>query len=258
MRTYVLGGKGFVGSAFARVAREQGHEVTIVTRQNYRRYRGTRCDWLINANGNSRKFLADANPAAEFDASVASVLRSLLDFSCKRYVLLSTIDVYPQVNAPRRNHEKAAIQPEQLSRYGLHKWLAEQLVRRYAPRWLVIRLGGMVGEGLWKNPIFDILHSQPLRVHVDSTYQYLNTDEVARIVLALVRQQPSNDVFNVCGYGLISLREVASMVPGWRLRYANDKPRKEHYEVNTAKLRSWMPVPSTRSTVQQYVRQQLL
>ena len=208
---------------------------------------------MINANGNSKKFLAEQDPAAEFDASVASVLRSLLDFPCKRYVYLSTIDVYPHVNGPRFNRETATIDPARLSRYGLHKYLAEQLVRKYADRWLICRLGGMVGKGMWKNSIFDILHDQPLRVHADSEYQFMNTDDVAKIVLSLVRRQPENDVFNVCGKGRISLAEVARLAGKGEISYAAEAPRQERYEVNVEKLGSLRPVPKTAATMREFL-----
>lgn len=257
MRIHVLGGEGFVGSAFVREARRWNSTVHGITRQNYDRFRGQACDLFVNANGNSKKFLADKDPTAEFEASVVSVQRSLLDFPCKRYVYLSSIDVYPCLDNPRRNREDAPIVPEKLSRYGLHKYLAEQLVRRYAARWLIIRLGGMVGEGLWKNPIFDILHGKPLRVHVESQYQYLNSEDVAAIVLGLADEQPANDVFNVCGSGCVTLREVVALVPGYRVPYAIDKPPKEHYEISVRKLLGWRKVPRTRSAVRDFVRQQL-
>ncbi len=253
MNIFVLGGKGFVGSAFVRVASKR-HRVAVITRQNYEHHRGRSCDLLINANGNSKKFLADQDPAAEFDASVASVLRSLVDFPARRYVYLSTIDVYPCVDDPRRNRETAAIDPAWQSRYGLHKHLAEQVVRRYAASWLICRLGGMVGAGMWKNSIFDILHDRPLRVSAASEYQFMHTDEVAKIVLSLVRLQPENDVFNVCGAGCVSLAEVAALAGKPPPQYAVELPRVECYEVNVSKLQAIVPVPETVATIRAFVR----
>ena len=65
-------------------ATSRRRQVTAIGRDNYQKFRGQSCDLLINANGNSKKFLADDDPAAEFDASVASVLRNFVDFPAKR------------------------------------------------------------------------------------------------------------------------------------------------------------------------------
>lgn len=253
MNVFVLGGKGYVGSAFVRAASKR-HQVTAVDLDNYQDFRGRSCDLLINANGNSKKYLAEQDPAAEFDASVQSVLRSLVDFPAKRYVYLSTIDVYPCVDNPRRNRETTIIDPAKQSRYGLHKYLAEQLVRRYAASWLICRLGGMVGAGMWKNSIFDILHDRPLRVSAASQYQFMNTDDVAKIVLTLARRRPENDVFNVCGAGRISLAEIASLAGKPPPQYALEAPCIERYEVNVEKLQALLTVPQTAATVRRFVR----
>jgi len=252
MIVFVLGGEGFVGSAFVRAASRK-HAVSVITRRNYEQFHGQSCDLFVNANGNSKKFLADREPVNEFDASVTSVLRSLLDFPAKRYVYLSTIDVYPHVDDPRRNHETAEIDPSMLSRYGLHKYLAEQLVRKYADRWLICRLGGMVGQGMWKNSIYDLLHDQPLRVDAESQYQFMNTDDVATIVLELLRVQSENDVLNVCGAGCISLSDVARMAGKPIVASNSTDARRERYEVNIEKLRSFLPVPRTEESVQGFL-----
>ena len=258
MNIIVIGGKGFVGSAFVRVARGtraagRRHRVTVVSRQNYDRHRGRSCDLLINANGNTRKYRAERNPIGEFRASVLSVLRTLLDFPARRYVYLSSIDVYPQVSDPRCNRETAAIHPEKLSRYGLHKYLAEQLVRQYAASWLICRLGGMVGPGLWKNPIYDILHNQPLWVHASSDYQFMLTDDVAKTVLSLARLQPENDVFNVCGDGCISVADAARAAGRPLPAYASPDARREHYEINVEKLKSLVAVARTEDSVRRFL-----
>ena len=77
---YILGGNGFVGSAYARYCAAKGLPHQVITRENFARFESTACDVLINANGNSRKFLADREPLHEFDLSVRSVAASLAAF----------------------------------------------------------------------------------------------------------------------------------------------------------------------------------
>src|SRR5262249_8717879 len=135
----VLGGNGFVGSGFARTLRAKGRQFEIVTRSNYPSYVGRACDILINANGNSKKFLAKDDPKFEFHASVASVRNSLADFRYDKYVFLSTGDVYPDRSSPKSTHEDAVIDVSKQSPYGFHKYLAELCVRHAAGSWLIVR-----------------------------------------------------------------------------------------------------------------------
>ncbi len=250
----VLGGKGFVGSAIVRQARERGYSVRVVGREDYDQWVGSACDLLINANGNSKKFLGRENPALEFDLSVRSVLKSMCDFKVGLYVYLSTMDVYPDVSDPALNHEDVAIDSTRQSPYGFHKYLSEQIVRRYAGRWLIFRMAGSVGPGLWKNSIFDLLNGQPLRVHPDSEYQYLHTDDLARAILAVAETGATQQVFNIAGRGLISLRQVARMIPQCRLDAAWETLPRERYEMNVEKLGRLCPLPRTEDALTAFLK----
>jgi nucleoside-diphosphate-sugar epimerase len=50
---FILGGRGLVGSAFARVCEASGRPYAILDRGSYADYAGQHCELLINANGNS-------------------------------------------------------------------------------------------------------------------------------------------------------------------------------------------------------------
>ncbi|MBU0715124.1 MAG: sugar nucleotide-binding protein [Verrucomicrobia bacterium] len=253
----VLGGKGFVGAAIVAEASRQGRDVIAVDLVEYQARVGAACRVLINANGNSRKYLADKDPKLEFDASVQSVFHALHDFRFDHYVQLSTIDVYADKGNPALNSEQAPIDPLCLSRYGHHKWLAEELVRFNARSWLIVRMGGFVGPGLKKNSIYDILKGLPLRVHPDSCYQYQHNADLARIVLELVDRQVFNEIFNVAGEGVISLCEVAAMVPGYDLSQFLPGAVIERCDVNIGKIQKICPVSQTCATVSAFIKQVL-
>lgn len=249
----VLGARGFVGSAVCRQARARGYRLIEVEADDYDRHAGAACDILINANGNSRKYLAERDPKLDFDLSVRSVLRSLHDFKPALYVHLSTMDVYPEKADPALNTESAPIEPERLSRYGFHKHLAEQAVRYYAGRWLIFRMAGFVGPGLWKNSIHDLLKGRPLRVHPDSQYQYLHTADLARLVLDAAESGAEGEIFNAAGDGLVRLREVAAWIPGCRPVCEPADAPLERYELNIAKIKARAAVPRTETTVREFV-----
>ncbi|MBP7161774.1 NAD-dependent epimerase/dehydratase family protein, partial [Myxococcota bacterium] len=155
MRTcLIIGGRGFVGSAIASAASEAGWVVSIADRQTYNSYLGQEFDLIINANGNAKKYLANQNPHADFEASLRSVALSLNDFQCQKYIYISTVDVYEDTTSELTTLESAQINLMNLDTYGFHKRLAELVVMRKAKSWHRFRLGQMVGPGLVKGPIF--------------------------------------------------------------------------------------------------------
>jgi nucleoside-diphosphate-sugar epimerase len=256
MRVTVIGANGFVGSSFVRLLEGRPDiELIRVTRQNFDSLAATSSDVVIEAAGNSKKFLADQDPLSEFESSVTHRLKSVLRFRGKLQVHISSVDVYSDLTSPVTTREDSTIDPGGVSRYGMHKFLAEQLVRHYAPRWVILRLAGMVGPGLRKNPVRDILHGHPLRIHPDSRYQFMLTDEVARVAWALIERGTEGEIFNVCGDGLISMREIARLA-GRELNCTalpgDAAPR--IVEASNEKLRRLLPLARTVDTVREFVR----
>lgn len=253
-KAIILGGSGFLGSALCAEAQKRGWEVIPVNRSDYPQYAGMSCDVLINADGNSRKYLADQDANLDFDLSVRSVSLSLHDIRPKLYVYLSSIDVYSNKSNPGCNHEESIIAHEKLSCYGFNKFLAEQLVRRHAKSWLILRLGGFVGPGLKKNAIHDLLMKEKIHVHPDSRYQYIDTGTMAAIAFQLIESGPQKAIFNLAGDGTVSVREIAKLIPGNLMAGAPLDKRPEHYEVNLSKIKTVAAIPSTRETVERFVK----
>jgi nucleoside-diphosphate-sugar epimerase len=256
MRVTLIGAQGFVGSAFARLLKpRKGVELVEVTRQNYARLAGTPSDIVIEAACNSLKFLADQEPLKEFEASVVHRLKTLVEFPAEFHLHLSSVDVYSDLTSPGTTREDSAIDLTRTSRYGLHKLLAEQLVRHYAKRWLIVRLAGMVGPGLKKNPVFDILNGHPLRISPDSQYQFMNTDDMARVVWGLLEAGRAGEVFNVCGEGLITPSQIAELA-GRKLNLtvlpAHAQPRVVNVSVD--KIKRLVAATRTVDAIQGFIR----
>ena len=254
VRVTVIGAWGFVGSAFVRHLASRGIDAVQVTRETYARLAGLESDVVIDAAANSKKFLAESAPFEEFDLSVSHRVRTLRDFPAELHVHVSSIDVYSDLTSSATTREETPIDIAKTSHYGFHKRLAEQIVEHHARRWLIVRLAGMVGPGLRKNPIYDILNGCPLRIHPDSQYQFMHTDDMARLVWLLVEKQTAREVFNVCGEGLISPREIAAMagcaVDGSGLD-AGAVPRVVN--VSGEKMRRVARLPETLETVVTFV-----
>ncbi len=249
----ILGGHGFIGSAIVRAASDFGWAATAAGRADLEKCACQHWNLIINANGNSKKYLSAKDPLLDFDLSVRSVAHSLHTFSFDRYLFLSSVDVYADKANPSANHEEAAIDPAALSRYGQHKWMAEELVRWNAANWLIVRMAGFVGPGLRKNSVYDLLKGHPLRVHPDSAYQYQNCDDAATLLFQLLELPHRNECFNLAGDGVISLRDVASFIPYAQMPGETADLPVEHYEINVDKLKNLLPVPRTIDVVHRFV-----
>ncbi len=252
---FLVGGNGFVGSAYARLFQRLGLEYRIIGRADYEALDGASCDILINANGNSKKFLAENDPLGDFDASVRTVLHCLTRFRYRYYIQLSTGDVYPDQSQPQLTPEGCQIAPAALSRYGLHKYLAEQLVQKYAAQWLIVRMGGFVGPGLKKNAIFDMLHNAQVWLTPDSELQFIHTDSAAGLVWDLIQNQVTGQIVNLGAQGVVQLGRLHQLI-GSGSEFRADA-RKVRFELNLDRLQSLstQQLPSSEQEVLRFVEE---
>ena len=251
---YIIGGNGFVGSGFVRVLKAQGVEHVVITKDNFDIYSGLECDLLINANGNSKKYLSEQNPMLDFNLSVNSVLDSLLRFKYKKYIYLSSGDVYPNQSNPDLTREDQQFDVSKQSRYGLHKFLAEQMVKNYAKNWLIFRMGGFVGEGLKKNAVFDILNNQDVWLTQDSELQFINTNTAATMMLEIATSDLSNEVINFGGDGVIKISDIYKEANSSSCYLPNAK--KIRFELNLDKLKkiAKRKIPTSNNEVIDYIK----
>jgi nucleoside-diphosphate-sugar epimerase len=243
----IIGGKGFVGSAYVRWCERRNVEHLVITRENYAQHVGTSCSLLINANGSSSKPLAEGDPVRDFDLAVCTVRSSLVDFKYRRYVYLSSCEVYPDCADTEATVEDSLLDSRRQSHYGFHRYLAELCVRHTADQWLIFRMGGFTGPGLRKNAIYDILFGQRLWLDPASELQFIGTDAAAEIVMALASSGVSGELFNLCGDGTVQLADVAAMARR-HPPVAQGAPR-VRYQVSVDKLKGLIAVPRTCDTV---------
>ncbi len=251
MKVGIVGYQGFVGSALYGEFGKGGNTVVGIGRDNYKPLAGHHFDILVNADGNSSKPLAEKDPKKDFQMNVGATLDMLHDFQCDGYVHISSIEVYADTGSDRATLEDAKIEPERLSNYGFGKYLGELVARKHAKRWLILRLGGMVGRNMKKGPAYDILERGMLYVSEKSRYQYMNTEAVARIARELVQKGRWGEIYNVVGKGNIELGEFAKLA-GVKLVKSGAQALK--FDVSCGKLAGEMPVPATLETVKELIR----
>lgn len=146
----LIGHTGFVGSTLARARSFDAR----FNSSNIEEIRDHRFGTVVCAGVSAVKWLANKEPEQD-RARIDRLVGCLERIEAKRFVLISTIDVYPtpvgvtEADAP----DPAAAQP-----YGRHRRELELWARRRFENCTILRLPGVFGEGLKKNPIFDFLH----------------------------------------------------------------------------------------------------
>ena len=248
----VIGAKGFVGSAVAREARRRFDRVAEVDLDNYAAMAGTRGDVVVFAGGNARKYLDERDPKEGFDLSVRAVQRALLDFPCGFFLHLSSGAVYPEEGNPEKNGEETELRPEGMGRYGFHKWLAEQVVRQYAGRFLILRMGGFVGPGLKKNAVHDLLSGGRLFVHPESAFQLMDTRDLAKAAFDLRERGAEGRVLNVSARGTATVRELAAMA-GRELGEECEGLPKVRAELNLREAGRLVALPETKASAERFI-----
>lgn len=246
----LVGHRGFVGSAIAAHLRDESVPFIGIDRSNVGACRGLTTKYVIDAGGSSDRRLSDAEPLASFRLTVDRTLGLLTNLRFERFVSLSTVAVYADPLSPTRNREDAAIDPARLSAHGLFKYLAECLVRKYAPSWTIVRLGPMVGPGLRKNSIYDLLERGTVYVSPESTLPYIDTRDVARIVW-LLRDQ-ANEIFNLTGRGTVRIAEVARDLGVELARDLEDAPM-DSFDVDIGKASALAQIPGTKATLRRFL-----
>ena len=146
----LIGHTGFVGG---NLLRQHRFEACFNT-SNIETIAGREFGTLVFSGAQAKKWWANQNPV-EDRAGIQRALDAMRGVTARRMVLISTIDVVPQVPGADEDFDCAA---HRTHPYGEHRlWLEQELRTRY-PAMLTVRLPGLFGPGLSKNIIYDLLH----------------------------------------------------------------------------------------------------
>ncbi|MGE0704862.1 MAG: NAD-dependent epimerase/dehydratase family protein [Vicinamibacterales bacterium] len=156
-RAALIGHTGFVGSSLLR----QAPFAATFNRANIASIGAGQWDLVVCAAPSAVKWRANRFPD-EDRAHVGALIEALGPIRCDRFVLISTVDVYPR---PEGVDEGTAIDPADCMPYGRHRWELEQAVRTmFAERALIVRLSQLFGPGLRKNFVYDLIWDNALHL----------------------------------------------------------------------------------------------
>jgi hypothetical protein len=161
----LIGHTGFVGGL---LARRTSFDLAI-NRANLDELRNREVERVVCAGLPAAKWLANRDPAADRD-NVRRLCDVLDTVTTRRFVLISTIDVYPRARDADEGFDPRGVSNHS---YGTHRLQFETFVRHRFPDALIIRLPALFGPGLRKNVLFDLLHGNQLDlINPDSHFQW--------------------------------------------------------------------------------------
>jgi len=243
LRIGIVGAEGFLGSALFEHAMSLGHETVPIYRDTHVD-KEKAFDLVINANGNSKKYLAEQEPEVDFQANNMATFAILNRFvsSHTKFIHFSSGEVYGEILKTGCDEDRS-LKDVVKSAYGSSKYVSELIVREYKRDAIIIRLSGLIGEKLSKGPIFDIITGQKLRLDLDSQMQFINTKTVSRIAFELSDSKQSG-IFNCAGRNSLLLRDCAQILHRNATTFDNAPIFISNMEIS--KLEEFVFVPDTK------------
>lgn len=183
MNNALIGYTGFVGSNIL----EQSSFDQLYNSKNFQDMREQSFDEVICAGVSAVKWMANKEP--EKDRENIQKLEDVLStISAKRFILISTIDVYPVISDYDESYDCSAVQN---NAYGSHRLEFEKFCMETFSDCYIIRLPGLFGMGLKKNVIFDLMNHNCLdMINLASSFQYYDLSNIS----SDIRRSISNEL----------------------------------------------------------------
>jgi len=189
----LIGHTGFVGSNLLRC---RTFDATFNSR-NSQKIEGQSFEEVVCAGVSAAKWIANREPDSD-RAALKSLIRTLEAANIRRFVLISTIDVYPDPSEPL--DEDATLHGLANHAYGTNRYELEAWVRRRFADHLIVRLPALFGPGLKKNALYDLLHSNATdQINPAAVFQWYPVTKLATDL----------DVASAAGLRLVNLFTAA-------------------------------------------------
>lgn len=202
----LIGYSGFVGNTLLK----QFSFEELYRSSNIHHIEGKSFDIVVCAGAQAKKWIANKNPQEDLK-QIENLINNLKKIKCKQFILVSTVDVFQR---PIMVDENSKVDELNLHPYGLNRRILEKFVQYHFPKHLIVRLPGLVGPGLKKNIIFDILNNNNLSsIDSRSVFQFypmvnlwfdINTSLNAELQLIHLTAEPTSVAeISLFGFGKI-------------------------------------------------------
>lgn len=255
--TYLVGSTGFVGNNLVKngTIDMTAHSTNVQSMYHHEP------SVLIYAGVTGTKWLANHNPDRDRE-NIESAKKNISLINPKKIVLISTIDVYDNLN---ETNEQSVICERTLHIYGRHRYELEQWVERHCKDYHIVRIPAIYGEKLKKNFVYDLINLIPMM---------LSDDNLKKIELKIGSiteyYEKDNNGFNVLRsritpMQLVKLHEKFRCITENALQFTNSNSAYQFYNLkwlwndildtidNKIKIRNIVTEPIKAGELYQYV-----
>lgn len=159
-RIYLIGSTGFVGNNLI----DNGRFDMIAHSTDVQKMYNQEPDILIYAGVTGTKWLANRKPGRDME-NIESAKKNIKLIKPKKLVLISTIDVYDNLN---ETNEQSVICENNLHIYGQHRYRLEKWVESNYSDYHIVRIPALYGKKLKKNFVYDLINLIPMMLNDDN------------------------------------------------------------------------------------------
>lgn len=168
-------------------------------------------DVIIHCAFNSNK-VVNSNNLYQYLSDNVLLTQELTTLSHKKFIYISTVDVYPKDN--QEHIEDEVIDISQISGiYGISKLMSECVVRQICPNYLILRCSALLGKYSRKNSLVKMIEDEPAVVTVvdTSSFNYILHSDVADFIKQAMNKD-FQGIYNLASSGNVTFREVANLL----------------------------------------------
>lgn len=128
-----------------------------------------------------------ASGVEDFFHDSVELTRRLLNIPHRRFVYISTLDIYPRALDPEYaawSESDEVNARDIVGIYAMAKYWCEALVRLAGRRSAILRCGAMLGETMKENGVVRLLRGKPVGLHPTSSFNFILHEDIGDLIAA--------------------------------------------------------------------------
>jgi len=219
----ITGADGFIGKRLSQVLENRGYQLIKYDLDNLdirnKVEISDKIDIIYHLASINKPYLSKINPAETFKVNVLgtlNLLEAVRNSNVKKIIYTSSILVYKDLT---KTKETDLAGYNSIYPYGLEKLIGEEYIKMYSDlfgiNYMIFRMSGVYGPGMYKNPIFDIIegflnNKIKLYVNRNSVYNFIYIDDVVDALINSLNW--NNETLNLCSDEDIKLIDIYNLL----------------------------------------------